>query len=49
MIISCGMAVKRTAMLGVSERKMKALTVKMEMTAMIGKSTYNDKFCVLSV
>jgi len=29
-LICCGMAVKRMGMLGVSVRKMKALTVKME-------------------
>jgi len=30
MVICCGMAVKRMGMLGVSVRKMKALTVKLE-------------------
>ena len=34
---SCGMAVKRMGMLGVSVRKMKALTVKMETVTLIGK------------
>ena len=34
---SCGMAVKRVGMLGVSVRKMKALTVKMETVTQIGK------------
>ena len=31
-MICCGMAVKRMGLLGVSVRKMNALTVKMEMT-----------------
>jgi hypothetical protein len=35
MVICCGMAVKRTGMLGMSARKMKALTV--ETVAMTGK------------
>ena len=34
---SCGMVVKRMGMLGVSVRKMKALTVKMETVTQIGK------------
>jgi hypothetical protein len=33
----CGMAVKRMGMLGVSVRKMRALTVKMEIAVLIGK------------
>jgi len=33
----CGMAVKRMGMLGVSVRKMKALTKKMEAVTLIGK------------
>ena len=33
----------------VSGRKMKALTLKMEMAAPIGKRTQNDMFCLLSV
>jgi len=33
---SCGMAVKRMRMLGVSVRNMKALTVKMKMVTLIG-------------
>jgi hypothetical protein len=37
MIVCCGMAVKRMGMLGVSVRKMKALTMKMEAVTMIGK------------
>jgi len=37
MMICCGMAVKRMGMLGVSVRKMKALTVKMVMVTLIGK------------
>jgi len=36
-LISCGMAVRRMGMLGVSVRKMKALTVKMETVTLIGK------------
>jgi len=36
-VICCGMAVKRMGMLGVSVRKMKALTVKMETVILIGK------------
>jgi hypothetical protein len=34
---SCGMAVKRVGMLGVSVRNMKALTVKMETMTLTGK------------
>jgi len=34
---SCGMAVKRVGMLGVSIRKMKSLTVKMETVTQTGK------------
>jgi len=37
MVICCGMAVKRMGILGVSARKMKALTVKMERMPLIGK------------
>ena len=37
MMICCGMAVKRMGMLGVSMRKMKALTVKMETVTMTSK------------
>jgi hypothetical protein len=40
-MISCGMAVKRMEMLGVSLRKMKALTVKMETGTRTGKGRYN--------
>ena len=36
-MIRSGMTVKRMGMLGVSVRKMKALTVKMETVTMIGK------------
>jgi hypothetical protein len=36
MMICRGMAVKRTAMLGVSVRKMKALTVEVETVTLIG-------------
>jgi len=37
MTIYCGMAEKRMGMLGVSVKKMKALTVKMETVTTIGK------------
>jgi hypothetical protein len=37
MMVCCGMAVKRMGMLGVSVRKTKALTVKMETVTLIGK------------
>jgi hypothetical protein len=37
MMICCGMAVKNMGMLGVSVRKMKALTVKMETVTLIGE------------
>ena len=37
MVICCGMAVKRMGMLGVSVRRMKALTVKMETVILIDK------------
>jgi hypothetical protein len=40
-MICCGMAVKRIGMLGVSVRKVKALTVKME--------TESDMLCALTV
>jgi hypothetical protein len=36
-MICCGMAVKRMGVLGVSVRKMKELTVKMETVTLIGK------------
>jgi len=39
-MISCGMAVKRMEMSGVSVRKMKALTVKTETGAWTGKGRY---------
>jgi hypothetical protein len=39
--IRCEMAVKRMGMLGVSVRKMKALTVKMETVILIGKGREN--------
>jgi hypothetical protein len=41
MMIRCGMAMKRMGMLGVSVRKMKTLTVKMETVTLIGKGRYN--------
>jgi hypothetical protein len=37
MMICCGMTVKRMEMLGVSVRKMKALTVKIETVTLMGK------------
>jgi len=37
MMICCGMTVKWMGMLGVSMRKMQALTVKMETVILIGK------------
>jgi len=37
MMMCCGMTVKRMGMLGVSVKKMKALTVKMETVTVIGK------------
>jgi len=37
MMMCCGMTVKRMGMLGVSVRKMKALTVKMETVTLIGE------------
>jgi hypothetical protein len=36
MMISCGMAMKRMGLLGMSVRKMRALTVKMEAVTLIG-------------
>jgi hypothetical protein len=36
MMISCGMTVKRMGMCGVSVRKMKALTMKMETLTLVG-------------
>jgi hypothetical protein len=41
MIICSGMAVRRMGMLGVSVRKMKALTVKIETVTPIGKGRYD--------
>ena len=41
MIICCGMAVRRMGKLGVSVKKMKTLTVKMETVTLIGKGTEN--------
>jgi len=38
---SCGMAVKRMGILGVSVRKMKALTVTIETVTLIGKGRQN--------
>ena len=38
MMICCGMALNKMRMLGMSVRKMKALTVKMETVTLIGRS-----------
>jgi hypothetical protein len=44
------MAVKRMRMLGVSMRKMKALTVKMETVTLIGKQIESDSIkCMKSI
>jgi len=48
MMIWCRMAVKRMGMLGVSVRKMKALTVKMEKVTLIGKGRQNVTCCVFN-
>jgi hypothetical protein len=40
-VVCCRMTVKRMGMLGVSVRKMKALTVKMETVTLIGKGREN--------
>jgi hypothetical protein len=40
-MVCCGKALKRMGMLGVSERKMKALTVKMETMTLPGKGKWN--------
>jgi hypothetical protein len=41
LMISCGMAVKKMAMLGVSVRQMKMLNVKMVAVTLIGKGRRN--------
>ena len=41
MTICSGMAVRRMGMLGVSVRKMKGLTVKIETVTLIGKGRYD--------
>ena len=41
MMICCGMKVKRMGMLGVSVRKVKALTVKMSTATLFGKGRQN--------
>jgi len=41
MMIHCGMAVKRKGTLGVSVRKMKTLTLKMETVTLTGKGALN--------
>ena len=43
------MHMKMMDMLGVSVRKMKALTVKMETVTLIGKQKESDMLCVLRV
>ena len=49
-MICRGWAVKRMGMLGVSVRKMKALTVKMKTVTLIGKGRKTlDILCVLNV
>jgi len=45
-MICCGMTVKRMGMLGVSVRMMKAVTLKMETLALIGKGRQNHPFFV---
>ena len=49
MMICSGMTVKRMGILGVSVRKMKALSVKIEIVALIGKGTESDVPCVSGV
>jgi hypothetical protein len=39
MMVCCGMTVKRMGMLGVSVRRRKALTVKIETVTLIGKGS----------
>jgi hypothetical protein len=46
MVICCGKAVNRLGMLGVSVRKIKALTVKMEIVTLIGTGKYSLTCCV---
>jgi hypothetical protein len=41
MMMCCGIAVKRMGMVGMSVRKIEALTVKMETVTLIGKGRYN--------
>jgi hypothetical protein len=49
MMIYCGMAGKRVGSRGVSVRKMKALTVKIEIATLFGKRLIeSDMLCVLS-
>jgi len=43
MMMCCGMTVKKMGMLGVSVKKMKALTVKMETATLIDKGWQNRK------
>jgi hypothetical protein len=46
MMKCCGMAVNRMGMLGVSVRKVEALTVKMETTPMIDRDRIGHALCV---
>ena len=48
-MICCGMAVKRMGMLGVSVRKMKALTVKLETVTVVGRGRQNQRHFVYLV
>jgi len=45
-MICCGTAVKRMGMLGLSVRKIKALTVKMKTMTLIGKGRKNLTYTV---
>jgi len=45
-MICCGMAKKKTGMLGVSVRKMKALIVKMESVTLVHKGRENLTYLV---
>jgi hypothetical protein len=45
-MICCGMAKKKMGMLGVSARKMKALTVKMETVPLVHKDKENLTYLV---
>jgi hypothetical protein len=45
-MMCCGMAVKRMEMLGVSEQKMKALTVQIEIVTLIDKGRILHALCI---